>query len=131
LQSMSSSVEELKARCLLIMEADPRELIESSTACCRHCHGEGFGYMWTPAECEKAVATAESAAKPLPDYAGGIGYNSTLDPVPECPECNGRGVEIVRLRDTRDLSAGAAALYKGTKVGKGGQIEVLMHDQGF
>lgn len=41
----------------------------------------------------------------------------------------GEGRKVTVVTDTRDLSESGRALYKGTKVDRNGNIEVLMHDQ--
>lgn len=50
------------------------------------------------------------------------------DSNPDCKECHGDGYGRVFVKDTRDLSPEALALYAGVKVTKDG-IEVKMHDQ--
>lgn len=132
------TAEELKHRTWLIATADPNELVRIEARCCRHCHGEGFGYQWTEHEFEKALADADRVEvndkgrrieKQVPDWAGGMGFNSTLDPHPDCPHCFGEGHKQTIVTDTRDLSEHGRALYKGCKVDRNGNIEVLMHDQ--
>lgn len=139
LESFYVSAEELKHRTWLIATADPNELSRVEARCCRYCHGEGFGYQWREAEFEKAVDGAEKGYRldakgkritvELPDWQGGMGFNSTLDPHPDCPRCHGQGVKVTIVTDTRDLSEAGRALYKGAKVDRNGNIEVLMHDQ--
>lgn len=115
-----------------IATADPRELIEYRHTCCRYCHGADFGYQRTPAEMARERAKWEAAqtkkSKEGFDEAGGVGYNGTLPPHPQCPECFGEGVERVFVHDTRHLSPSARALYAGVKTTKDG-LEVKMHDQ--
>ncbi len=133
------TAEELKQRTWLIATADPNELCRVEARCCRHCHGEDFGYQWREHEFEKAVADADTGyrlddkgkkrAAPLPEWAGGMGFNSTLDPHPDCPKCHGQGIKTTIVTDTRDLSEAGRALYKGCKTDRNGNIEVLMHDQ--
>lgn len=120
------------ARLWSIATADPRELIEYRRTCCRHCHGADFGYQRTPAEMARERAKWEAAqtkkSKEEFDEQGGVGYNGTLPPHPDCPECFGEGVERVYVHDTRHLSPAALALYAGVKTTKDG-LEVKMHDQ--
>jgi phage terminase small subunit len=124
-----------------IATADPNELISHVVECCRHCHGEGFGFQWVD-ESEWARACDDVAKRnaklppgaphtthePLPEIAGGFGYWPTNDPNPCCPHCFGRGVGRTVLHDTTKLSPAARKLYKGVKETRNG-IEVLMHDQ--
>lgn len=117
--------------------ADPRELVEYVYKCCRFCHGTKHQYQMTPKQMKdrkeahkQAVyeAVQEKRPKPKFDPLGGLGFDATLDPHPECPECNGEGIGKLVIKDTRHLSPGALSLYGGTKQGKDG-IEVKVADQ--
>lgn len=120
--------------------ADPNELIQHRRGCCRHCHGNLFGYQRTPAEMERDRATHEAAElerqrkdpeRHQPrvfDEAGGVGYDPRREPHEDCPECFGEGVERIHLADTRHLSGPARRLYAGVKQTKDG-VQVLMRDQ--
>lgn len=139
LETFYGNAEELKHRTWLIATADPNELCRVEARCCRYCHGEGFGYQWKGHEFEQAIAEADQGYRindkgkrvqvSLPDWAGGMGYDQTRDPNPDCPRCMGEGRKVTIITDTRDLSEAGRALYKGTKVDRNGNIEVLMHDQ--
>lgn len=139
LKTFHVSAEELKHRTWLIATADPNELARIEARCCRYCHGEGFGYQWKEHEFEKAIEEGEQGYRyndkgkrvdvQLPDWAGGMGFDQTRDPHPDCPRCMGEGRKVTIVTDTRDLSESGRALYKGTKVDRNGNIEVLMHDQ--
>lgn len=126
----------LLGRFLAIATADPRELIGLKVGACRYCHGEGHGYQWREREYLEAIEKAEREAKArpfgpdaaLPDYAGGFGYNATLEPHPDCPQCHGEGVERFVPRDTDKLSDDALLLYGGVKVKKDG-YEVVIADR--
>lgn len=122
-----------------VFYADANELSQHRRNCCRHCHGEGFEYQYTPGEYRAAkirheVKRVELMAKsngkdigefPPPPAAW---YDKRRDPHPNCPECFGEGEPEVWLADTRKLSPAARALYAGVKEGKDG-IEVKAHDQ--
>lgn len=120
--------------------ADPNELIQHRRGCCRHCHGNLFGYQRTPAEMERDRAAHEAAElerqrkdpeRHQPrvfDEAGGVGYDPRREPHEDCPECFGEGVERIHLADTRHLSGPARRLYAGVKQTKDG-VQVLMRDQ--
>lgn len=120
--------------------ADPNELIQHRRGCCRHCHGNLFGYQRTPAEMERDQAAHEAAelerqrkggqdVQPrVFDVAGGVGYDPRREPHEDCPECFGEGVERIHLADTRHLSGPARRLYAGVKQTKDG-VQVLMRDQ--
>ncbi|NWA11984.1 terminase small subunit [Pseudomonas gingeri] len=117
--------------------ADPRELVEYVYRCCRCCHGLKHKYQMTPRQMEerkdnhkRAVAEAKLEKRPPPkfDQLGGLGFDATRDPNPECPECNGQGLGQLILKDTRYMSPGALMLYGGVKPTKEG-IEVKVVDQ--
>lgn len=127
--------DEVLRRYLTRLEADPRELVEYHREPCRHCHGEGHRYQFTPAEMERAKAKHESdwrakvlrsrgtlseADMPKFDEKGGVGFDGRLEPHPDCPECFGKGEGRVVIKDTRYLSPGALALYGGVEEGKDG-----------
>lgn len=139
LEAHHVTAEELKHRTWLIATADPNELARVEARCCRYCHGEAFAYQWKEFEFEKALSEAEVGYRinekglkvdtHLPDWAGGMGFDQTRDPHPDCPHCMGEGRKVTVITDTRDLSEAGRALYKGTKVDRNGNIEILMHDQ--
>ncbi len=119
---------EVLLRFLDIADADPDELIGLRVGCCRYCYGDGGGYQWRAREYMDAVARAERNDDPLPDIAGGFGYDHTLEPNHDCEECRGEGLERVVARDTSKLSPGAKLLYGGVKQTKNG-IEIIMADR--
>jgi len=123
-----------------IARADPNELISYQRRACRHCWGRGHEYQWLD-EREYAEALADAmdhnalrkmrrqTERDLPERHGGMGFDCTKPPAINCPHCHGEGVPHVHVADTTKLSGPAAKLYAGIKVGKNGQIEVLMRDQ--
>lgn len=133
-------VSDLIREWLEIARADPNEIISYRRRCCRHCWGAGGAYQWIDErEFTEAMADAidnnakraraEGSHRPLPTAEGGFGFDHTREPVVNCPHCRGEGVGAVVVQDTTKLSGPAAKLYAGVKVGKGGQIEILMRDQ--
>lgn len=130
LKQFSVEVEEVRKRAWEAATADPAEFVEIRRVCCRYCHGSGHAYQWTLNELKQAVASAERMHKAFPQMLGGIGFDATKPPNPGCPECNGEGHEIIRPKDTRDLSPGARMIFKGVKRTKGGGFEVVTQDQG-
>jgi len=94
-----------------VLNADPRELFNVQVGACRYCHGVGHQYQSTVGEMRRDQQ-AFYAKQPdgAFDMRGGIGFDAYADPHPECPECNGHGVDRIRLRDTRTLSPEAASL---------------------
>jgi len=116
-----------------IAQADPRELIGLRVGACRYCWGEKHRYHWRAREYDEALAAAEKLARrdpdtPLPDPGGGLDFNATRDPNPDCPECHGEGLERPVPRDTNKLSPDALLLYGGVKVKRDG-YEVLIADR--
>lgn len=132
-ESLSEETEVTIARALQslidIVQADPDELTGVRTGACRHCYGIDHFYQWrTEREYSEAVRLAERNDQPLPDMSGGFGYNQTLPPDPNCPECDGIGSEYYAPRDTSKLSAGAKALFAGVKPTRNGP-EILLRDK--
>lgn len=106
---------ELKA----IAEADISELIYRG--CCRYCHGDGHRYQHVDAE-EFTLA----CAKALDDGhvyehsdLGGYGYNGSLRPAEDCPQCFGGGDQWFTA-DLSRVSTPVRRLVKG--VGKHGEL---------
>lgn len=111
-----------------IATADPNELAQVQRTCCHYCHGVGFKYQWTEATYAAEVSRCIKAGLVPPDGLGGYGYDETREPVAACPECNGVGVETLRIADTRKLRGAARRLYAGAKHGKYG-VEIQTRDQ--
>lgn len=123
-----------------IARADPNDLISHQRRACRHCWGRGHEYQWLH-EREFAEALADAmdhnamrkmrrqSERDLPERHGGMGFDRTKPPALNCTHCHGEGVPHIHVADTTKLTGPAAKLYAGIKVGKNGQIEVLMRDQ--
>lgn len=126
--------------------ADPNELTQLRRVNCRYCNGHEHLYQWKhkgefeyaydkwfeekEAHEERAHKTKslKPFKKPEPNDDGGYGFKSNADPHPECPECEGEGIEEMFLQDTRKLSGPARRLFAGVKQTKNG-IEVLTRSQ--
>lgn len=115
-----------------IATADPNEIVQHRRLCCRFCHGVDHKYQWTQQELdaatEAAVSGKEASPERLPDVSGGVGFDATVDPHAECPECHGEGIGQVHVQDTRKLKGAARLLYAGAKQTSQG-IEVKFRDQ--
>jgi phage terminase small subunit len=121
-----------------IATLDRNDLAEIRRVACRYCYGIDHRYQETPAERERRhgahqLLLAQTPEKdwakvPLFDELGGLGYSRKRDPHPDCPECDGFGVEHVLLKDTRKLSPEAKAVYEGIDI-KNGAIVVKMHSR--
>jgi phage terminase small subunit len=114
--------------------ADPNELIGLRIGCCRYCYGDNNLYQWKDHEYMAELAKWEAldakvkAVVTMPDVAGGLGYDQTAEPNPECPNCMGEGAERIVPRDTTQLSDGARLLFQGVKQSRNG-LEILMADK--
>ncbi len=127
------TVDLMLERLRLIIDCDPAEITALKRGACRHCYGDDHQYQWREPDYWAEVRKVEMAivaagkkgiAPPLPDFAGGFGYNATKRPHPGCPKCDGQGIERVHAPDTDDLSEGARASYLGTKQTRNG-LEIM------
>lgn len=117
----------------LISEADPNEITRVIRGCCQHCWGEGFAFQWKQSEFDREMRAAlasmtTKAPRSLPDARGGFGFRMKREPNPECPECEGEGVERTFLADTTKLSEAGKQLFAGVKETKNG-IEIKLHSK--
>lgn len=137
---VGASVSWLLERFVEIGTADPRELIGLKVGACRYCWGEGHRYFWRLREYLEACAKADAdnallvemgkrASIGYPDPAGGLDFNATHPPHPDCPQCHGEGVERFVPRDTDNLSDQALLLYGGVKVKADGGYEIIVADR--
>lgn len=112
-----------------IATADASELTEHYRGSCRYCWGFGHNYQWRDVVEfeEKRIEALQKKQRPPVD-TGGYGYDTSLDPNPECPRCNGAGLSRTVIHDTRDASGAARRLFGGIREGKFG-IEVITRNQ--
>jgi phage terminase small subunit len=122
------SQDDVLSRLWAMATADVNEVVQYRRCACRFCYGEGHRYQWTVHEYERAVFEANRLGWPQPEAPGGVGFDRTRDPNPDCPDCRGEGSGDIFARDTRNLKGGARALYAGAKSGRDG-LEVKVHDQ--
>ena len=127
-----------------VLAADPSELITHRRLNCRHCHGTNHAYRWRDdVEFWNALAKASEAQEAwdgaaggrkrgkrpeLPTDEGGYGFKRLAPPSPDCPQCEGEGLEDVRVADIRTLSGPARRMYNGIQVTKDG-MKVMMRDK--
>jgi hypothetical protein len=110
---------------------------------CRFCYGINHEYQRTYAEFEadfdahirKPLKLNRHTGKPyripLFDPKGGDGYDETLPPHPECPQCKGDGDTkhpVVRYKDSRFFTAEERELFQGAEMTKHG-VKTLWKDQ--
>jgi len=135
------TADEVLAELVAVMRADATEIAEVRRECCRYCHGIGHAYQFkSQRELEEGrrqhaialkrakVNKVPKAAWPVFDESGGIGFNPSREPHPDCPECHGDGWERVRLHDTRTLVGAARRLFDGVKQSKEG-VETKVRDR--
>lgn len=112
-----------------IYEADPNELSSVRVGACRYCNGQDHRYHWREHEYLEALTNAEFSKAPrIPDVGGGLDYDHTAAPHPECPKCGGEGVTRTVFHDTENLSPGARYLYGGVKQTKDG-MQLIVADR--
>lgn len=125
-----------------VLLADPSELTTYRRLNCRHCHGRDHAYRWRDDReywgALARVAAAQEAwdgdarkrgQRPeLPTDEGGYGFRKLHPPNPQCPECEGEGIEDVRIADIRTLKGPARRLFNGVKQTKNG-LEILQRDR--
>lgn len=110
--------------------ADVNEIMSLTVGACRHCHGERGAYQWrTVDEWMAAIEDAQRKGGELPSCNGGFGYRTDADPNPDCPSCDGAGVQRVRFTNTAEVSPGARKLYRGVELYQDGTVKrVLLND---
>ncbi len=121
---------------IAIATADASKISKVRALNCRHCWGVGFAYRWKTREyaeaCDRAAAVVDKkgnpAPKPPPNCEGGFGFRRTDDPNPDCPECEGEGVEDIRFADMDTLAAPERKLIAGVERTKDG-LKVKFRDQ--
>lgn len=120
-----------------IVTADPGELMAHRRLCCRYCYGRSHKYQWKDQQefAEACAARIDMNARAKKGYerappsdAGGYGYNHTLPPSPDCPQCHGEGHSDAWFADTRYLSEKGRKLFAGVQVTKDG-LKILTRNQ--
>lgn len=115
------------------VQASGEELANHVVDCCRHCYGEGFRYMLTPAEFRSKLESylvLNGKKDPhgfmfLEEYGTLVGFDPRKPPRDDCPECFGRGVATILAKDTRYLTEAGRRQYAGVKMTKNGPELVL------
>lgn len=114
--------------------ADASKIMHVRRVNCRYCWGEGHNYQWKEREYSEACNAAGKPGKrgeepaTVPNCSGGFGFRRNAEPNPDCPECNGEGLEDIFFRDTEGLTGPERKLIAGIKRTKDG-LEVKLRDQ--
>lgn len=115
------SGQEILERFTLIANADLTKLSRVVKRCCRHCYGAGHHYQWRDeVELSKAAEKAKKDRVPAPLPVGGFGFNATLEPHPECPQCDGEGTTDVETPPASSYGIAERAAYLGAEYTKHG-----------
>jgi phage terminase small subunit len=133
-EALNTSVAELAMQAHEIATASVHDIQSVEIYGCRYCWGKENRYQWRSyLEMADAVehwhATLATKPTPKPDTLGGVGYSSRAGVNPECEECRGHGVPIIRTRATADLSPGAKQLFAGAAVAPDGSVRVMVEDR--
>jgi phage terminase small subunit len=132
-------VEDVVRRFRDIAFADIADVVALHSGACRYCHGIDHAYQWrTPREFKASLAepssecVLERSEETTISPEGGYGYDLNRPPHPDCPECDGYGIPLVVLKDTRLLSDAERAVFAGVVKTKNGtyyrfhnQVEAL------
>lgn len=116
--------------------ADASKISKTRKLNCRHCYGVGHEYRWKAYEyaqaCDDAMKAVDAKGNPCPQpppsCAGGFGFKRLDDPNPECPRCEGDGVEDLVFCDMDSLQPAERKLIAAVERTKDG-IKVKMRDQ--
>jgi hypothetical protein len=114
-----------------MVDADASELVSLLNGACRHCWGHQHHFQWrTSDEFSDAVEAAQRKGEALPSASGGFGYDFGCEPNPDCPSCDGVGLNRVRYNSNANASQCARRLLRGIETYPDGSVKrVLLHDQ--
>ncbi len=135
LRSLDVKVTDVFDRFKAIAFGDAAAITKYITGACRYCHGIDHRYQWrTQREFADAMEAymgkgeTYHANHTAPDCEGGFGYMHKTPPHPDCPECEGEGVDRVRFKPTQLMTEDERKLFAGVKVTQHG-IEFKLNDQ--
>jgi len=113
-----------------IAMADPNEVVSLRIGACRYCHGVEHRRQWREHEYLAALTAWEASpgSGAMPDPAGGLDYDETAPPHPDCPVCHGEGEPRTVLKDTTQLSPEGMLLYGGVKQTANG-LQIILADR--
>lgn len=112
------------------------ELPLPEVGACRYCHGIDHRYQFTLDEHRNAMRAHTAAQLKLPgprripfDELGGIGFDRRKKPDPNCPECNGIGVNYMPVIDRDKFTPAQRAAIDEVRVHKDGSVSLKMRDR--
>lgn len=134
-QAHELAIQDVLRQYLIVLRADPRDLVAIHVGPCRHCWGRGHRYQYTDAELvelrvrnvPKGTRRRDAQDEPTSEQGGG-GFNAGHAPHPDCPSCGGDGVARMAMKDSRGYGPEAQALFAGARQGPHG-VEVKLHDR--
>jgi len=127
-EETSLDIRTVLRRWLDVATADPSKLQRVRRLNCRHCWGINHEYRWQAWEYAEHAAQSMDQGELPQTMKGGDGFRRTDDPNPDCPRCEGEGVEDVYTADMSTLTGPERALFAGIKMTRTGP-EVQMHSQ--
>lgn len=140
--SMVMEAKDVVRHLIEVALADPNELTRYRRLNCRYCNGKDHKYQWKnlaeythkldewhEAKAEHELRKGAKRFKvPMPEDDGGYGFRRTGAINPECPACEGEGIEDLYIADTGKLKGPARRLFAGAKRTRNG-IEIMQRSQ--
>lgn len=120
LEALDVTVDDVVGRFRDIAFADIACIVGLHVEACRFCYGIGHAYQWrTPREYHLSrketradfASVNSKEAEVLPE--GGYGYDASLPPNQDCPECGGDGIPRIVFKDTRLFTDSERAVFAG------------------
>lgn len=117
--------------------ANITEVVKVRRVNCRHCWGKKFKYQYTPGEYDQMCVDSfidaqnkktEAAWTKPPVPEGGLKFDATRKPHPDCPECRGEGYAETFIEDFDKISDDVKPLIASVENTKYG-LKVTFHSQ--
>lgn len=112
------------------------ELPLPEVGACRYCHGIDHRYQFTLEEYRNGLRAHTAAQLKRPegrrvpfDEQGGTGFDRRKPPDPNCPECNGLGVNYMPVIDRDKFTPAQRAAIDEVRVHKDGSVSLKMRDR--
>lgn len=135
LATLDVTVENVVRRFRDIAFADIASIVGLHIEACRFCYGIGHAYQWrTPQEyhvsrtkTRAGFGSGNSKEAEVPPE-GGYGYDASLPPNQDCPECGGDGIPRIVFKDTRLFTDSERAVFAGVVETRYG-VNYRFHDR--